>query len=251
MARLSVSAKPSLLRFARETSALVLAGLACWAVVGWLAAGMGSMPGTMGLGLAAFVGVWTLMMVAMMLPSVAPVATLYARSFTAGRGVRVFAFAAGYLVVWVAVGLPAYGVAWAIDQLVTSSGVATRAVVGGMFLAVAAYQLTPLKRICLAHCRSPMSQLLHYASFDGRFRDFRIGAHHAAFCLGCCWALMLLLVGLGTMNLLVMVGLAAVVLLEKYTPHGLVISRLAAAAAAAIAIATVASPQLMLGAPAG
>jgi predicted metal-binding membrane protein len=250
VARLTVAARPSLLRVTPETSALVLVGLAGWAVVAWLAAGMGSMPGTMGLGLAAFVGVWALMMVAMMVPSVAPVATLYARSVVADRPRRLLAFAGGYVLVWAAAGLPAFALAWAVDRGVVGNSLATRAFVGGLFLTVALFELTPLKRTCLAHCRSPLSHLLQYASFSGRFRDVRVGAHHAAFCLGCCWALMLLLVGLGTMNLLVMVGLAAVVLLEKYHPRGVMLSRLTAAAAAALAVLTVASPQLLFGLPA-
>jgi predicted metal-binding membrane protein len=249
--RVGVAARSSLLRPTPEAAALVLIGLGAWVVVGWLAAGMGSMPGTMGLGVAAFVGVWTLMMAAMMMPSIAPVAALYARSFGADRPRRLVVFAAGYLLVWAAAGLPAFAVAWAIDHLAEAGGVATRAVVAGLFLAVAVYQLTPLKRMCLEHCRSPLAQLLHYASFRGRLRDLRVGAHHAAFCLGCCWALMMLLVALGTMNLLVMVGLAAFVLLEKYAPHGVVFSRFAAVAAGVLAVAAIASPQAFLGLPSG
>jgi predicted metal-binding membrane protein len=243
--RVGVAARSSLLRPTPEAAALVLIGLGGWVLVAWLAGGMGSMPGTMGLGIGAFVGVWTLMMLAMMMPSVAPVAALYTRSFAADRGRRLVVFAAGYLLVWAAAGLPAFAAAWAIDRLVGGTGVASRALLGGVFVAVALYQLTPLKRMCLEHCRSPLSQLLHYASFRGPLRDLRVGVHHAAFCLGCCWALMLLLIALGTMNLLIMLGLGVFVLVEKYAPHGLLLSRLAAVAAAALAILAIASPQLL------
>jgi predicted metal-binding membrane protein len=213
----------------------------------WLARGMGSMPATMGFELPAFVGVWTLMMAAMMLPSVAPVAALYARSVTLNRRQRLFVFASGYLLVWAASGVPAFGAAWIATDIAANHTSAARAAAGGVFVAFALYQLTPLKRVCLEHCRSPLSLLLRYASFRGRFRDLRVGMHHGAFCLGCCWVLMLLLIALGTMNLLVMVGLVGLVLLEKYHPQGLLVSRMAAASALVLAAVAIVYPQVAPG----
>ena len=241
---------PSLLRLTPEGSALLLTGAAVWVAVVWLATEMGFMPGTMGLGLPAFVGVWALMMAAMMLPAVAPVAAAYARSFSTSRPQRLIIFASGYLFVWAGSGLPAFGAAVVVDRLSGLNSITAHAVAAAALLGVAVYQLSPLKRMCLDHCRSPLSQLLHYASFRGRLRDFRVGLHHGVFCLGCCWALMLLLVALGTMNIFVMLGLASVVVLEKYSARGEAISRLVAVAAVALAVIAVVVPQAGLGMPA-
>jgi predicted metal-binding membrane protein len=249
----SVGASPapsSLRKLTPEASGLLFAAAAIWALVVWLATNMGFMPGSMGLGLPAFVGVWALMMAAMMLPAVAPVAAAYSRSFTEHRRRRLFVFASGYLLAWASSGLPAFTVALLVDRLSGLNTFAAHAVAAGALLGVAAYQLTPLKRMCLDHCRSPLSQLLYYASFQGRLRDLRVGMHHSAFCLGCCSALMLLLIALGTMNVFIMLGLVGVVILEKYSAHGEAISRITAAAALALAVVAVAIPQAGLGAPA-
>jgi predicted metal-binding membrane protein len=114
----------------------------------------------------------------------------------------------------------------------------------GVLLALAVYQLTPLKRLCLEHCRSPLSQLLHYVSYEGQLRDLRVGAHHGLYCAGCCWPLMVLLVAVGTMNLGAMLVLTAVIAAEKLLPHGLAISRATAAAAVVLAAAFAVSPAL-------
>jgi predicted metal-binding membrane protein len=248
MARVDASAqRSSLLRVTPEASALLLLAAAAWVAVIWLATTMGSMPGTMGLGLAAFVGVWALMMAAMMLPAVAPVAAAYSRSFKEGRRERLIVFASAYLLVWASSGLVAFAAALLLDQLTGISTTTARVVAAVALLGVAVYQLTPLKRMCLEHCRSPLSQLLHYAAFRGRSRDLRVGLHHAAFCLGCCWALMVLLIVLGTMNVVIMLGLVAFVVLEKYSVHGQLISRLGAAAAVALAVVALVVPQAGLG----
>jgi predicted metal-binding membrane protein len=240
----------SLLRLTREASGLLLFGAALWAVVAWLAANMGFVPGSMGLGLPAFVGVWALMMAAMMVPAVAPVAAAYSRSVKEHRRRRLVEFASGYLLAWAGSGLPAFAGALLVDRLSGLTAFAARAVAAGALCAVAAYQLTPLKRMCLDHCRSPLSQLLHYAAFRGTLRDLRVGLHHGAFCLGCCWALMLVLIALGTMNVFVMLSLVAVVVLEKYAAHGVALSRLVAVVAVALAVIAAAVPQASLGAPA-
>ena len=84
-----------------------------------------------------------------------------------------------------------------------------------VFAGAGIYQLSPLKDRCLAHCRSPLGLLPHCGSYRGRTRDLRVGAHHGGYCLGCCWALMVILIALGVMNVAAMVGLAALVLIEK------------------------------------
>lgn len=248
MARVGAPAQRSpLLRFTPEASALFLLGAAAWVAVVWLATSMGSTPGTMGLGLGPFAGVWALMMAAMMLPTVAPVAAAYARSFAVRRRERLVVFASGYLVAWVCSGVVAYGAALLVDRLAGVSTTASRVLAASALFGVAAYQVTPLKRMCLDHCRSPVSQLLRYAAYRGRWRDLRVGMHHGAFCLGCCWALMLLLVALGTMNVFLMLGLVAVVVAEKYSAHGRLLSRLVAVAAVALAVVALAVPQAGLG----
>lgn len=229
----------------RDVAAVALAGAAAWVGVIWLttgsAMGMGS---TMGLPFLAFLGAWTLMMAAMMLPAVSPVAALYVRAMQPPGGRRLIEFALGYLVVWGAIGVPAFGLAVALDALFMTEPGAVRWVLVGVLLALAIYQLTPLKLLCLKHCRSPLAQLLRYAGFQGALRDLRVGAHHGLYCAGCCWPLMLLLVAVGTMNLLVMLALTAVIAAEKLLTHGLMVSRGVAAAAAGIAAALAISPAL-------
>ena len=180
------------------------------------------MTGTMGLGLVVFVPVWTLMMAAMMLPSVTPVATLYARTIPGGgaapgrRTARITGLVAGYLGVWAAArACPAFGLAWLAGWLSGRHPGPAHIAAVVMFVVAGAYQLSRLKDRCLAKCRSPLGLLLHYGSDRGRFRDLRIGAHHGGYCLGCCWALMVILIAVGVMNVAAMGGLAALVLIAK------------------------------------
>jgi predicted metal-binding membrane protein len=203
--------------------------------------------GTMGLGLLAFIPVWTLMMAAMMLPSVAPVAVMYERMVTTNRIVRMLVFALGYLVVWAVAGVPAFAIASYLSSLAMDHPTTARLTAAGIFLILGLYQISPLKDRCLRHCRSPFSLLLHYASFRGPLRDLRVSLHHGLYCLGCCWALMLVLVVAGIMNLLVMVVLAAVILIEKYWSRGELFSRVVAGAAFVLAVAAVWLPQLSPG----
>lgn len=200
-----------------SASLLLLVGAAgAWIAVAGLARGMGSMPGTMGLGIGAFVGVWALMMAAMMLPSAWPFASLYVRSFgREERAGRLAVFVAAYLLVWTATGLPAYGAGWVTDRLVGSHPLASTVLAVTVFAVCGVYQLTPWKSRCLARCRSPLGLILRYGGYHGRARDLRVGISHGGFCLGCCWALMLLLVAFGFMNVAAMVVLAGVVLMEK------------------------------------
>jgi predicted metal-binding membrane protein len=231
----------------RETGLLLVVAAGAWAATVFLARGMAGMTGTMGLGIGVFVPVWTLMMAAMMMPSVAPTASLYARTVRSNRTVRIAGLVAGYLAVWAAAGLPAYGLAglagWASGQHPGAAHVVAVAV----FAACGIYQLSSLKDRCLAHCRSPIGLLLHYGSYRGRLRDLRAGAHHGGYCLGCCWGLMVILIAVGVMNVAAMVGLAAVVLVEKTWRWGQAAGRLAGVAALALAVATVWLPWLAPG----
>jgi predicted metal-binding membrane protein len=240
-------ARPRPSRTAREAAVLLILAAGAWAATVALARGMAGMTGTMGLGLAAFVPVWTLMMAAMMLPSVTPTATLYAKTMQRNRAVRIAGLVAGYLAVWAAAGLPAYGLAWLAGWLTGTHPSAAHIMAVAVFGVAGIYQLTSLKDRCLAHCRSPLGLLLHYGSYRGRLRDLRVGAHHGGYCLGCCWALMVILVAVGVMNVAAMVGLAAVVLIEKAAPRGPTLGRLVGATALALAVAIIWFPWLAPG----
>jgi len=226
---------------------VLIAAAGAWAGTVVLARGMTGMTGTMGLGLAVFVLVWTLMMAAMMLPSVTPLASLYVRTVQSNRTVRLAALVAGYLAVWAAVGVPAFGLAWLTGWMTGRHPGAAHVLAVAIFAACGVYQLTRLKDRCLAHCRSPIALLLHYGSYRGRSRDLRAGAHHGAYCLGCCWALMVILIAVGVMNIAAMVGLAAVILVEKTWRWGQLAGRVAGVAALGLAVAIIWLPWLAPG----
>jgi predicted metal-binding membrane protein len=203
---------------------LLAAGVLCAAAVAWLvvirqAAGMTSAPGTMGLGAAAFLGLWTVMMAAMMLPAMMPLALLYAGE-GADRARRSTGLVAGYLIVWAAFGVLALAASAGAARLAHRSD--TIAVWAGAALLVFAgiYQLTPLKDLCLVTCRSPLHILMRVGGYRGPTRHLRAGAYHGGFCVGCCWSLMVALIALGVMNLVWMVALTAVITLEKLWRHG-------------------------------
>jgi predicted metal-binding membrane protein len=179
----------------------------------------------MGLSLLAFLVVWVVMMAAMMFPSVAPMATVWIRS-VAARPTRakrfggIAEFLGGYLIAWVAFGVLVYIALLGAQHLVGQSPEAAKWVGAAIFAAAGIYQLSPLKNKCLKHCRSPMGSLFHYASYHGPFRDLRVGMHHGAYCVGCCWGLMILLVAVGAMNVPAMIILAGVILIEKVWRYG-------------------------------
>jgi predicted metal-binding membrane protein len=186
---------------------------------------MGIGPGTMGLTVFAFLALWVVMMAAMMLPSVAPMVVVWIRSVsvrtTAWERVNgVMQFLAGYLIVWAAFGVLAYVAFVGSGRLVDRWPDAAKWVGAAIFAVAGIYQLTPLKEVCLRHCRSPVGSLFHYASFRGPARDLRVGVHHGAYCVACCWGLMIVLIAVGAMNIAVMAALAVVILIEKVWKYG-------------------------------
>jgi predicted metal-binding membrane protein len=191
------TATPSLRRLTPQAAVLLLVAAVAWLATVGRAATMQGMTGTMGLGLTGFVGMWALMMAAMMLPSVAPVASMYQRSLRSYRALRLAGFTSGYLLAWAGAGIPAFLVTALVARLVGEHPDRATAAAVAVFASCGVYQLTPLKSRCLRHCRSPLSLLLHYGAYRGRLRDVRAGAHHGAYCLGCCWSLMALFVVLG------------------------------------------------------
>jgi predicted metal-binding membrane protein len=230
-----------------ETAVIALVAAGAWAATIVLSQGMSSMTGTMGLGAVEFVPAWTLMMAAMMLPAVGVTGSIYARTIVVNRPSRLTGFVAGYLVVWAAAGLPAFGLsAWA-GLVATNHPGAAHAIAVGVFVVCGLYQMTPLKDRCLARCRSPFALLMRYGSYRGRLRDLRVGLHHGAYCLACCWALMAILIAVGVMNLLAMVGLAALVVAEKLWVRGPLTGRVAGIAALGFAVALIWVPGLAPG----
>jgi predicted metal-binding membrane protein len=196
-----------------------------WAVTITLARRMGNGPGTMGLALLPFLGLWVVMMAAMMLPSVAPVAVLWTRlisgsSAAAGRVMRMSAFLTGYLLAWAVVGAVAFAALGGAGRLLTASPAAAKWLGVAIFITAGGYQLTPWKDWCLRRCRSPIGALVYYLGFKGRSRDVRVGLHHGATCAGCCWGLMIVLIAVGVMNVAVMAVLAVVILVEKLWRYG-------------------------------
>jgi predicted metal-binding membrane protein len=234
-----------------SSTSVVLAAAAVLAWVGTIAwirvEDMGAMPGTMGMGLASFTLMWGLMMAAMMLPSVAPFIGTYQATIEVHRTARLTMLAAGYLLVWTAVGVAAFVVADWFGALATERPKVAQVVAVTTFAVVGAFQLSPLKFRCLSHCRSPIAHLIHYLGFRGATRDLRAGASHGWFCLGCCWALMLLMIAFGVMNVGAMVGLAAVIAIEKVSRHGETFARFVGVACLMFAIVLVFEPGLAPG----
>lgn len=230
--------------------------LACAALAWYLTyasfAGMPAAPGTMGLGLLGFLAAWELMMAAMMLPALAPLTSAYLRTI---RGVqrqwvragRTVALITGYLMTWLGFGILAYAAASLAAVLTADAPRVAPWVGAGLLVAAGIYQLTPLKDFCLRHCRSPMSFLLHVSAYRGRLRDLRVGAYHGAYCVGCCWGLMVVLLAVGVMNLIWMAAIAAVILVEKIWTHGHAFSRVAGALLIAVALFVPAHPELLPG----
>jgi predicted metal-binding membrane protein len=178
--------------------------------------------------LALLWAMWAVMMVGMMLPSASPMLLLYGgvarRSATGASAAsrQIYALAFGYLVVWALFSLGATALQRLLATLlfVSSMMEVTSPVVGATLLLIAGvYQLTPLKHACLRTCQSPLGFLMSRWR-TGLTGAFRMGLEHGALCVGCCWALMLLLFAGGVMNLAVIAALTALVAFEKLTPIG-------------------------------
>jgi predicted metal-binding membrane protein len=204
---------------------LVLATVGWWLTARWME-GMDGGPWTDLGTFAWFLGVWVVMMAAMMFPSVAPTVALYARMAKRRAPVAPLVFCAGYLVTWTAAGLIAYGL-FDLGRALLGDALswdgAGRWLAGGTLIVAAGYELTPAKDVCLTKCRSPLGFLLG-AWRDGLGGAFTMGARHGAWCVGCCWALMASLFALGVMSLAWMAFVAALIALEKTLPWERVIT---------------------------
>jgi predicted metal-binding membrane protein len=179
---------------------------------------------------------WSVMMVAMMLPSASPMVLLYARvGRTAAVDGEPFAptgwFAAGYLLVWFGFAFAATSAQWTLERaaLLTPMMESASKVVGGVLLIVAGlYQWSPLKDTCLAQCQAPLLFIRRYGGFRRNVLGaLELGVRHGAYCVGCCWALMTLLFVGGVMNVLWIAAIAALVLAEKVAAGKRLVSRAA------------------------
>lgn len=224
---------PALLQSGLVALLLVLAA-AAWLLADDRMAGMDAGPGTDVGGLGWFLGVWIVMMAAMMFPSIAPMVVMFAR-VQSGRRAReagvpaglTVLFVGGYLVSWGAAGLLGYVIFSAGDAIfgdALSWDEAGPYVAGGFVVAAGIYQLTPLKDACLRQCRSPLMFLLTH-SRPGRAGAVGMGIEHGAFCVGCCWMLMVALFALGVMSIGWMAFIAALIAVEKLLPWKAVANR--------------------------
>lgn len=237
---------------------LILATLIAFAVLGWLVFlnqarqpthGEAPMHGpdlTMGRSAPLFFGMWVAMMVAMMFPAAAPMIVMYARIRRDRSGATAF-FTGSYIALWFAFGGIVYLVSAAVETWVSGSEWVAinwgRA--GGALLALAGiYQLTPLKSVCLRHCRTPVAFVMTHWR-DGTVGAIRMGLTHGLYCMGCCWLLFFVLVPLGVMNVAAMVAVTLVVFAEKVMPWGKGFGKMAAVGLVVFGALVVSRPELL------
>jgi predicted metal-binding membrane protein len=238
---------------ARARLGLIAALFGLAAVAWWSTAermhGMDDGPGTELGALGWFLGVWIVMMAAMMLPSVSPTVALYARMVRRRAPAAPFVFAAGYLATWAAAGLLAYGL-FELGRSLLGAELAWdgagRWLAAGTLLIAAAYEFTPMKDVCLAKCRSPLGFLLS-SWRDGPLGALSMGARHGAWCVGCCWALMASLFALGVMSLAWMAFVAGLIALEKTVPFGRAVTYGTAALLLVLGLVLIAAPDAVPG----
>jgi predicted metal-binding membrane protein len=246
--------------FRRARAAILgsLLGLAAagWAVLGWQAStvetsGVENML-TMDMGAPLFLATWVAMMVAMMFPTAAPMvlafAKVQARRRRGGRTwVPTWVFVASYLVVWTAFGGLAYGLAVGATELagewtwLMDNGAR---IAGGVLVLAGAYQLTPLKDVCLSKCRAPLA-FIHSSWRDGAVGAFRMGLEHGLYCLGCCWLFFVIVFPLGMTNVAVLALLVLLIFAEKSLPFGHGARRLAGVALIAYGALVVWVPEAL------
>jgi predicted metal-binding membrane protein len=235
----------------------VLLSLLGLAVLAWLLThermlGMDAGPGTNPGSLGFYVLSWVVMMSAMMFPSIVPMVLTFGfvqrRRRDRGSVERVVSscvFVSGYLLTWTAFGLLAYGLyvgvrSLSIPELSWHRG--GRYLAGGMLLAAALYQLTPVKDACLGRCRAPLDFVLAQWR-DGALGALRMGVVHGAWCVGCCWGLMAALFALGVMSLTWMIAIAGLIALEKLLPWREFANRLVALTLVALALGVSLAPE--------
>ena len=223
---------------------LVLAAIGWWWTAGEMQ-GMDGGPWTELGTLSWFVGVWIVMMAAMMFPSVAPTVALYSTMTRSRSPVAPLLFTSGYLLAWTSVGVFAFTAATALGRIPGDPLAWDRAgrwVAGATLLVAAVYELTPLKDVCLGKCRSPLGFLLG-SWRSGRTGALQMGARHGAWCIGCCWALMASLFALGVMSVVWMAVVAGVIAFEKLIPSRRAATYVTAALLLVLGVLVLVSPD--------
>lgn len=207
-----------------------------------------------GLSAALFLPMWVSMMVAMMFPTIAPIVLAH-RTVVEKRGEGPFptvALVGGYLVVWALAGLVPLAAIIAVGML--GPAVSERwasLLVGAILIVAGLYQFSSWKGICLRACRHPIGFVLTHNFGEGARGAFRSGASHGLYCLGCCWALMTVLVMVGLMNLGMMALMSIIFLAEKNWRYGVELSRVAGTLVVLLGIAIIAAPDLLSMLPGG
>ncbi len=196
-----------------------------------------------------FLGMWLTMMVAMMFPTIAPMVLAH-RLVSRHRGeglLASLAFVLGYLVIWTAIGLVPLAAFIGFRDLSEATPVTAwlPRLSGLLLLGAGLYQFTSWKRTCLRACRTPLGFIMTHDFGGGTPGAFKAGLSHGAYCLGCCWALMAILVVVGLMNLVWMAALALVFLAEKNWRHGVLFNRVAGSAVALVGCAVLLYPDLL------
>ena len=194
-----------------------------------------------------FLGTWVVMMAAMMLPAVTPFTVGMSRLLRAraAQG-HMGALTVGYLLVWGMAGVLGYAVVRGFEAVADGGDAVAVRVGAGLLLVAGAYQFTPFKRWCLVRCRSPLALVVRYAkpATRSRFGAVTVGVRHGGYCLGCCWALMGVLLAAGVMSLAWMATIAAVITAEKVLPRGELISHLLGGVLIVLGAVLLAAPGL-------
>ena len=233
---------------------LVFLAAAAWISLAWQAAGM-TMPmasPTMGMGPPLFLAIWIVMMVAMMFPTAAPMILTFHRVQGAKRQrgeafVSTWVFVGAYILIWTLAGTAAYAGAAGAEALAERVGLSTPTIarISGVILLLAGiYQFSPLKDVCLAKCRTPMTFIMT-SWRDGIAGAIRMGMAHGIYCLGCCWLLFVILFPLGIMNVAAMALVTLLIFAEKTLPAGRPIARVAGVALAVYGITVLAVPEVL------
>jgi len=237
-------------------SLLLILAATAWALLIWQSVAMNSqamgMGLTMGMSTGLFLAIWVVMMIAMMFPTAAPMILMFSTVYAGKRQhsqafVPTWVFVSAYLLIWTLFGLVAYPLALGAERLAGQSmWLMTNAPrIGGALLVVAGlYQLSPLKHLCLAKCRTPLQFILG-SWRDGYGGAFRMGFVHGAYFLGCCWFLFVLLFPLGIMNIAVMALLTALIFAEKSVPLGRQISQITGVALISYGVLVVLVPAAL------
>jgi predicted metal-binding membrane protein len=198
---------------------------------------------------ALFLTMWVTMMTAMMLPTTAPIVLVHhAMASRRGDGpLSTIAFVGGYLLVWCVIGIVPLFLYWGFAQLNDEAAQSgwLPALAGAILVLAGAYQFTGWKQFCLDKCQSPFAFAVTHDFRSGVPGAFRAGVVHGAFCLGCCWALMGVLMVVGLMNLLWMISLFALFWVEKHWRHGILLAKIAGFALMALGVAVIWRPSVL------